>query len=73
MRKYYAKPEAVIREETVTAEQSFAFVQNLESGLLLALKEEGYLNETQYQYARSQLGHQAAASLPKLMTGIVPK
>lgn len=58
MARVYASLEAIENERKITKETDYVFLHQLQSGLLLALKERGRLNEMQYRYAQDRLNQQ---------------
>ena len=55
MAKQYAQLEYIANNDHITFETQKEFVNLLQHSILLALKEQGKLNETQYQFASAQL------------------
>lgn len=58
MAKQYASLEAIENDRKITKEADYEFLHQLQSGLLLALKERGRLNEMQYRHAQDRLNQQ---------------
>lgn len=58
MAKQYACLEKIEHNRKITRELDEPFLYRLQSGLLLALKEQGRLNEIQYRYAQDRLDRQ---------------
>ena len=58
MAKQYASLEAIENDRKITKETDNEFLHQLQSGLLLALKERGRLNEMQYRHAQDRLNQQ---------------
>ncbi len=58
MTKYYASLKHIDNNRKITRETDYAFWHQLQTGLLLALKEKGYLNEMQYNQAQEKLNKQ---------------
>lgn len=58
MAKQYAFLNSIENDREITKETDYEFLHNMQSGLLLALKEHGRLNESQYRYAQSRLNRQ---------------
>lgn len=58
MAKQYASLVKIEHNRKITREQDEPFLYRLQSGLLLALKEQGRLNEMQYRHAQERLDRQ---------------
>lgn len=58
MARRYASLEKIEHNRQITKEQDAQFLHRLQSGLLLALKEQGRLNEMQYRHAQDRLDRQ---------------
>lgn len=58
MAKQYASLEKIEHNRKITRELDEPFLHRLQSGLLLALKEQGRLNEMQYRHAQERLDRQ---------------
>ena len=58
MARRYASLEKIEHNRRITKEQDALFLHRLQSGLLLALKEQGQLNEMQYRHAQDRLDRQ---------------
>ncbi|MBM6926447.1 hypothetical protein [Pseudoflavonifractor phocaeensis] len=58
MTKPYASLEQIEHNHKITQETDHAFLYLLQGGLLLALKEQGRLNEMQYRQAQDCLDQQ---------------
>lgn len=58
MAKQYASLVKIEHNRKITREQDEPFLYRLQSGLLLALKERGRLNEMQYRHAQERLDRQ---------------
>lgn len=69
MAKRYASLEAIENDRKITRETDEAFLHQLQSGLLLALKEQGRLNEMQYRHAQDRLNQQRREWTKKLQKG----
>ena len=54
-RKRYAALLKIEHEKEITWDNAAEFLHQLEIGLLLALKEDGFLTQTQYQYGETTL------------------
>ena len=52
-------------DHKITKESDYEFLHLLQNGMLLALKEKGYLNEVQYRYAEQKLKDQRRTFLQK--------
>lgn len=61
MAKQYASLEAIEHDRRITKETDEEFLYQLQTGLLLALKERGRLNEMQYRHAQDRLNQQRRA------------
>lgn len=55
MSKEFASLERIDNDHKITRDTEDRFLHRLQSGLLLALKEQGRLSQAQYQYAQEQL------------------
>ena len=66
MAKQYASLEAIENDRKITKEADYGFLHHIQSGLLLALKEQGRLNEMQYRYAQDRLNQQCREWTKKL-------
>ena len=66
MAKQYASLEAIENDRKITKETDYEFLYQIQSGLLLALKEQGRLNEMQYRYAQDRLNQQCREWTKKL-------
>lgn len=58
MAKRFASLEAIQNNRKITKETDYEFLHQLQSGLLLALKERGCINEMQYRHAQERLNQQ---------------
>lgn len=58
MAKQYASLESIENDRKITKEADYDFLHQLQSGLLLALKERGRINEMQYCHAQNRLNRQ---------------
>ena len=58
MARQYASLERIEHNHRITRETDHAFLYRLQGGLLLALKEQGRLNEMQYRHAQERLDRQ---------------
>ena len=58
MAKKYASLERIENDRQITRETDGPFLHRLQSGLLLALKEQGQLSEMQYRRAQERLDRQ---------------
>ena len=58
MAKRFATLEKIENNRKITREIDELFLYRLQSGLLLALKEKGRLNEIQYRHAQYRLDRQ---------------
>ncbi len=58
MEKKYAALEGIDNVQGITGQSREEFLYRLQTGLLLALKESGQLNEIQYGYAQEKLDRQ---------------
>ena len=58
MRRKYVSLHHIENDHEITMKTDVAFLHLLQQGLLLALKEQGYLNELQYCYAEAKLDTQ---------------
>lgn len=58
MAKKYASLERIENDRQITRETDAPFLYRLQSGLLLALKEQGQLSEMQYRRAQERLDRQ---------------
>lgn len=66
MARQYASLERIEHNHRITRETDHAFLYRLQGGLLLALKEQGRLNEMQYRQARDRLDRQHRDWIRKL-------
>ena len=66
MARQYASRERIDHNRRITRETDHAFLYRLQGGLLLALKEQGQLNEMQYRQARDRLDRQHRDWIRKL-------
>ncbi|WP_122789048.1 hypothetical protein [Intestinibacillus sp. Marseille-P6563] len=66
MAKPYASLERIDNNRPITPETDHKFLYRLQSGLLLALKENERLSEPQYRYAQEQLDRQRREQIKKL-------
>lgn len=66
MARQYASLERIEHNHKITRETDHAFLYRLQGGLLLALKEQGRLNEMQYRQARDRLDRQHRDWIRKL-------
>lgn len=58
MSREFASLEQIDNDHKITGDTDERFLYRLQSGLLLALKEQGRLSQAQYQYAQEQLDRQ---------------
>ncbi len=58
MAKKFASLEHIENDRKITKETNYEFLHHLQTGLLLALKEQGRLNEIQYRHAQEKLNQQ---------------
>lgn len=58
MRKRFAELQRIDNDRPITRDTDFAFLHQLQNALLLALKEQGRLNTTQYRYGEEKLKKQ---------------
>ncbi len=58
MAKQFASLERIENDRKITKETDYEFLHHLQTGLLLALKEQGRLNEIQYRHAQEKLNQQ---------------
>ncbi|MDR3766785.1 MAG: hypothetical protein Q3Y08_07100 [Butyricicoccus sp.] len=58
MAKQYSSLEYIDNNRKITEETDYEFLYRLQSGLLLALKDNGRLSEPQYHHAQEQLDQQ---------------
>lgn len=58
MERHFASLERVENDRKITPQLDASFFYRLQSGLLLALKEQGRLNEMQYRRAQDRLDWQ---------------
>lgn len=61
MGRQHAALERIENDRPITMETDAQFLHRLQSGLLLALKEQGQLSELQYRRAQDQLDRQHRA------------
>ena len=66
MARQYASLEWIEHNRRITRDTDHAFLYRLQGGLLLALKEQGRLNEMQYRQARDRLDRQHRDWIRKL-------
>lgn len=66
MARQYASLEQIKHNRKITQETDHAFLYRLQGGLLLALKEQGRLNEMQYRHAQDRLDRQHREWVRKL-------
>lgn len=62
--KHYASLQSIRNDRPITAEQDAPFLYHLQTALLLALKEQGILNEMPYRSAEEKLRRQWRDLLP---------
>ena len=55
MSREFASLERIDNDHKINRDTADRFLHRLQSGLLLALKEQGRLSQAQYQYAQEQL------------------
>ncbi len=67
MSREFASLERIENDHKITRETDAPFLHRLQSGLLLALKEQGQLSQTQYQYAKEQLDRQFRERARKML------
>lgn len=73
MSRAFASLERIENDHRITRDTEERFLHRLQSGLLLALKEQGRLSQAQYQYAQEQLDRQRRESARKpLEKGAMP-
>lgn len=65
MAKRFASLARIDNNRKVTEETDGEFLYRLQSGLLMALKEQGRLNQMQYRHAQERLDHQRRANYRK--------
>lgn len=58
MSREFASLERIDNDHKINRDTADRFLHRLQSGLLLALKEQGRLSQAQYQYAQEQLDRQ---------------
>jgi len=58
MAKSFAKLQKIDNDRQITQEKDDQFLYRLQTSLLLALKEQGRLNEMQYRHAEERLNMQ---------------
>lgn len=58
MAKQYASLKHIENNRRITRMSDDRFLHQLQTGLLLALKEQGILNEVQYRHAQDRLNRQ---------------
>ena len=58
MAKKYARLDRVENNEPITGESNYEFLYQLQSGLLLALREQGRFNAMQHRHAEEKLKQQ---------------
>ncbi len=58
MGKQFASLEHIENNRKITKETDYEFLHQLQTGLLLALKEQGRLTEMQYRHAKEKLDKQ---------------
>ena len=58
MAKKFARLDRVEHNEPITGESNYEFLYQLQSGLLLALREQGRLSPMQHRYAEECLKKQ---------------
>ncbi|MBM6723295.1 hypothetical protein [Pseudoflavonifractor phocaeensis] len=66
MARQYASLERIEHNRKITQETDHTFLYRLQDGLLLALKEQGQLNEMQYRHAQDRLDRQYREWVRKL-------
>ncbi len=66
MQRQYASLDRVEHNHKITRDTDFQFLYRLQGGLLLALKEQGRLSETQYRLAQERLDRQRRDWIKKL-------
>lgn len=63
MKKKFAQLEEICYDHAITPETDPQFWHQVQSGLLLALQEQGLLNTVQYRRARERLEHRWRSKL----------
>lgn len=58
MARKFAKLQRIDNDHKITKDTDYEFLYHLQNGLLLALKEQGRLNEMQYRTAEERLKQQ---------------
>lgn len=58
MARKFAKLDRIEHNEPITMESNYKFLYQLQSALLLALREQEILDPTQYRYAEEKLKQQ---------------
>lgn len=58
MARKFAKLQRIDNDHKITKDMDYEFLYHLQNGLLLALKEQGRLNEMQYRTAEERLKQQ---------------
>lgn len=58
MKRQFASLEQIEHNHRITRNTDFQFLYHLQGSLLLALKEQGRLSETQYHHAQERLARQ---------------
>lgn len=66
MQRQYASLDRIEYNHKITRDTDFQFLYCLQGGLLLALKEQGRLSETQYRLAQERLDRQRRDWIKKL-------
>ena len=67
MSREFASLERIENDHKITRDTDESFLHRLQSGLLMALKEQGRLSQAQYQYAQEQLDRQYRERARKLL------
>lgn len=67
MRKEFAQLQRIDKDHPITKETDYEFLYHLQNALLLALRERGTLNATQYRYAEEKLKQQRQNRARKLV------
>lgn len=66
MQRQYASLDRIEYNHKITRDTDFQFLYRLQGSLLLALKEQGRLSETQYRLAQERLDRQRRDWIKKL-------
>jgi len=66
MNRKYAELQRIDNNHKITNDSDYEFLYHLQNSLLLALKEQGRLNEIQYRHAEERLKQQRRSRSRKM-------